>query len=338
MRHKIALIGFGTVGQGVSEILLDRKEFLQKKYGFEYDIVAVADLIYGNVYDPGGLDLEKLLAQAGQKKFTAHLTDWDNLTLIRQSNATIICEMTYTDLKTGGAAVDHCRAAFGAKKHLVASNKGPAALMYTEMKRLAQKNGVQFLIEGTVCSGTPVLNLAAGPLAGCEITAVRGIVNGTTNFMLSEMEKGMDYAAALVKAQQLGYAEADPSGDVEGYDARAKVTILVNAVMGVPLAFTGVSCRGITGITPADIAAARKQGARWKLIASAEKKDGRVMASVAPQLVPLSHPLAGIDGTACALTFQTDLLGEVTITGPGAGRRETGFSILSDLLYIHRFA
>lgn len=338
MRHKIAMIGFGTVGQGVSEILLHRKEYLQDRYGFEYDIVAVADTIYGNVYDPGGLDIKKLLDQARQKKFTAHLTDWGNLTLIRQSNSTIICEMTYTDLKTGGAAVDHCRAAFTTQKHLVTSNKGPAALMYTEMKQLALKNGVQFLIEGTVCSGTPVLNLATGPLAGCEITAVRGIVNGTTNFMLTEMETGMDYATALKKAQQLGYAEADPSGDVEGYDARAKVTILVNAVMGVPLDFSDVSCQGITGITPGDIERAKKQGTRWKLVGSAEKKDGRIMASVSPQMIPLSHPLAGINGTACALTFQTDLLGEVTITGPGAGRRETGFSILSDLLHIHRFA
>jgi homoserine dehydrogenase len=337
MKHKIAILGFGTVGQGISEILLNKKEYLKDKYDFEYDIVAVADFVFGNVYNPDGLDIPLMLQEAKEKKkFSKDLTDWDNLELIRNCNADILCELTYTDLNTGGPAVDHVKAALESGKHVVTSNKGPAALFYPEMKKIADKNGVKFMIEGTVCAGTPVINLADGPLAGCEISKIRGILNGTTNYMLSEMEKGMDYNEVLKVAQELGYAEADPTGDVEGYDARGKVTILANIVMGASLKINDVSCKGITQITSENIEDAKKQNKRWKLIGSVEKKDGKVTGSVAPEMIDMSHPLAGVMGATNALTFTTDLLGDVTIVGPGAGKIETGFSILTDILDIHR--
>ncbi|MBE9481374.1 MAG: homoserine dehydrogenase [Bacteroidetes bacterium] len=337
MKHKIAILGFGTVGQGISEILLNKKEYLKDKYDFEYDIVAVADFVYGNVYNPDGLDIPLMLQEAKEKKkFSKDLSNWDNLELIRNCNADILCELTYTDLNTGGPAIDHVKAALESGKHVVTSNKGPAALFYPEMKKIADKNGVKFMIEGTVCAGTPVINLADGPLAGCEISKIRGILNGTTNYMLSEMEKGMDYDEVLKVAQELGYAEADPTGDVEGYDARGKVTILANIVMGASLKINDVSCKGITQITSEDIENAKKQNKRWKLIGSVEKKDGKVTGSVAPEMIDMSHPLAGVMGATNALTFTTDLLGDVTIVGPGAGKIETGFSILTDILNIHR--
>ncbi|MCD4791463.1 MAG: homoserine dehydrogenase [Bacteroidales bacterium] len=337
MKQKIGLIGFGTVGRGISEILLDKKEYLKEKYGFEFDIVAVADFAYGNVYNPDGLDIPLMLEQAGKKeKFTKDLTDLNTIQLIKDSNVTVWCELTFTDLNTGGPAVDHVKAALSSGKHIVTSNKGPAALLYPEMKALADENGVKFLIEGTVCAGTPVINLADGPLAGCTISKIAGILNGTTNYMLTEMEKGMSYDEVLKIAQDLGYAEADPTGDVEGYDARGKVTILANIVMDAGIKITDVPCQGITNITPDDIDFAKKQGKRWKLLGSVEKKGDKVIASVAPEMVDISHPLAGVMGATNALTFTTDLLGDVTIVGPGAGKIETGFSILTDLLAIHR--
>ena len=337
MKQKLALLGFGTVGQGICEILLDKKEYLKEKYNYDFDVVAIADFVYGNVYNPDRLDNPFMLEQAkAKKKFTKDVTDKDNITLIKECNADVLCELTFTDLKTGGPAVDHCRAALESGKHVVTSNKGPGALKYQEMKALADKNGVKFLIEGTVCAGTPVINLVDGPLAGCKISKIRGILNGTTNYMLSEMEKGMGYDEVLKVAQELGYAEADPTGDVEGYDARGKVTILANIVMGAPLNINDVSCEGITKITSDDIKKAKEQNARWKLIGSVEKKDGKVTGSVAPEMIGLSHPLAGVMGVTNALTFSTDLLGNVTIVGPGAGRIETGFSILTDLLKVHK--
>ncbi len=337
MRHKLAILGFGTVGQGICEILSDKEGYLKNKYDFEFDIVAVSDLHFGNVYNPQGLDINELLEKGSQKTpFSSDLKEWDNLTMIKESNATTILELTYTDLETGGPAMDHCRTALGAGKNIVTSNKGPAALAYPEMKKIADENGSKFLIEGTVCAGTPVINLSDGPLAGCEISKIRGILNGTTNYMLSEMEKGVGYEDVLKIAQEKGYAEADPTGDVEGHDAQGKVTILANIVMGASLKVSDIPCKGITQITPEDIENARNNNKRWKLIGSVENNNGEVKGSVSPEMIDMSHPLAGVMGATNALTFTTDLLGDVTIVGPGAGKIETGFSILTDLLRINR--
>ncbi len=337
MKNSIALIGFGTVAKGLCEILKEKKSYLNNKYNFDYAIVAVADFAYGNVYNPDGLDIDQMIKEAEAKqKFTKDRTNLETEDLIKQCNANIVCELTYTDLKTGGPAIGFCKAALSSGKHVVTSNKGPAALYYPEMKKLADENGVKFMIEGTVVAGTPIINLTDGPLAGCEISKIRGILNGTTNYMLTEMEKGMGYADVLKVAQDLGYAEADPTGDVEGHDARGKVTILANIVMGASLKISDVSCEGITKISKEDIADAKAKNARWKLIGSVEKKDGKVIGSVAPEMIDLSHPLAGVMGATNALTFTTDLLGDVTIVGAGAGKIETGFSILTDMLAIHR--
>lgn len=336
MKHRLILVGFGTVGQGLAEILESKKKELKDSYNFDCDIVGVSDLRFGTTYHVGGLHIPKLLDQAKKGKFTDHVKDWDALALIKNTEATIMCELSFTDLKTGEPAISHCKAAFETKKHVVTSNKGPAALAYREMKNLAVKNGVKFLIEGTVMSGTPVINLADGPLAGCTIKAIRGILNGTTNFILTQMENKMEYASALKKAQELGYAEADPTGDVEGYDARGKVTILTNVVMGASFSINDVSCKGITKITSQDIEQAKKDNCRWKLIGSIKSDNGKISASVAPEKISLSHPLAGVMGATNALTFSTDLMGDVTIVGAGAGRKETGFSILTDIIKIHR--
>jgi homoserine dehydrogenase len=337
MKHKIGILGFGTVGQGITEILIEKQEELKKKYGFKFEIVAVADFKFGNVYNPKGLDLPLLLKEAKEgKKFTKDVVDWDNEKLIRKSKTTVWCELSYTDLNTGGPAIGHVSAALKSGKHVVTSNKGPAALMYPKFKKMADKHDVKFLIEGTVVAGTPVINLTDGPLAGCKISKIRGILNGTTNYMLTEMEKGMSYDEVLKIAQEKGYAEADPTGDVEGYDARGKVTILANIVMGAGISISDVSCKGITGITPSDIEKAKKQNKRWKLIGSVEMSDNGATGSVNPEMIDLTHPLAGVMGATNALTFTTDLLGDVTIVGPGAGKKETGFAILTDLLRIHR--
>jgi homoserine dehydrogenase len=337
MKHRIALVGFGNVGQGLAEILLKKREELETRYGFEFNIVGISDIAWGTAYNPNGLDITAVLAAAKEKKkFSQDLKDWDALTMIKKSNATVVCEMAFTDLKTGEPAISHCKAAFETGKHIVTSNKGPAALAYRELRDMAAKKRVRFMIEGTVMSGTPVLNLTEGPLAGCQIKAARGILNGTTNYILTQMESGMAYQDALKKAQELGYAEADPSGDVEGYDARGKVTILANVVMNTSLKIEDVACKGITQITLADIEKAKKAGSRWKLIGSVKKEGDKITAAVAPEMLPLSHPLAGVMGSTNAITFTTDLLGEVSIVGPGAGRTETGFSILTDLLAIHR--
>ena len=340
MTYKLALVGFGTVGQGLAEILIQKRELLRRDYDFECSLVAIADIHKGSVYQPEGLDMEKVLSLVRETDrvdgYPGAITGWDSLRTIRESDADIVAEITYTDIETGEPAISHVRAALEKGKHVVTTNKGPVALAGRELARLAVQQGVSFRYEGTVLSGTPALNLAVETLAGTEIREVRGILNGTTNYILSEMEKGKGYEETLKVAQQLGYAEAKPDADVEGWDALAKILIIANLLMGGTLKTSDVSRTGITGITLEDVEAARQEEKRWKLIARAWRDGDLVKAQVSPEKVPMDDFLAGVGGVTNALTFDTDLLGKVTIVGPGAGRLETGFSLLVDMLAIHR--
>ncbi|MCK6256279.1 homoserine dehydrogenase [Fictibacillus sp. KIGAM418] len=344
MAHKLAFIGFGTVGQGLAEILRDKHEHLKAKEHFEAEIVAISDFNKGSIYHPNGLNINtvlQVLRETGNLEnyppAPGLVTGWDSLRTIRETNADSIIEVSYTDVRTGQPAIDHCRTAFLAKKNVVMTNKGPVALAYKELSELAKEEGVYWGFEGTVMSGTPSLRMPAAALAGNEITEIRGILNGTTNFILTKMEEeGVTYEEALKEAQKLGYAEADPTSDVEGYDARYKITILSNYVMNEPLLVEEVSCRGITDLTLTDIEEAKAEGKRWKLLAKARKENGKVNASIAPEKIDMTDPLASISGAVNAIAYDCDLLGTVTLSGAGAGKVETGFSLLIDLINIDR--
>lgn len=261
----------------------------------------------------------------------------DPLDVIAKCDAEIIAELTYTDIKTAEPATSYIKKALQTGHNVVTSNKGPAALYYRELKALAKKKKRQFRIEGTVMSGTPVFTLFEGGFAGNTVNEIKGILNGTTNFILSKMEQDdMTYADALALAQKLGYAEADPTADVEGFDALAKIVILSNVILDGNIRTTDVPREGITSITKQMIADAKQEGFRYKLIARTKREGIKIAASVSPQKLPLSDPLAGVMGAQNALTFVLDLLGKVTIQGPGAGKTETGCAILQDMLAIHR--
>ena len=338
--YRLALIGFGNVGQGLAHILLERGDWLADRFGVGFQIVAVSDLQKGSCYNPDGLSTSDLLAAVRENDSLSAMTaphrDWDSLRTINESNSDIVIEISYTDLKTGEPALTHVHAALQAGKHVVTTNKGPTALRFPELLALARKNKVEMGVEGTVMSGTPALRMGMEMLAGANVTSVQGILNGTTNYILTQMESGADYAEALAEAQQKGYAEADPSGDVEGHDAAGKVVILANLLMEFPLTMEDVSCEGITRLTADDISSATTAGERWKLIGTVKKTTKGVTATVEPRRIPLSHPLASIAGATNAITYSTELLGDVTLVGPGAGRIETGYALLEDMLAIHR--
>ncbi|HSO22082.1 MAG TPA: homoserine dehydrogenase [Chondromyces sp.] len=335
---RLLFIGFGTVGQGLGELLLEKKDELRESYGLDWRVTGIADPVKGSAYDPAGIDLARTLAAAAKGRSIAETAeggcDWDALEMIERAEADAVVEVTPTDITTGQPATDHIRAALGRGLHVATTNKGPLALHSRELIELAALNRVRFLYEGTVMAGTPLLNLIRETLAGSGISEMKCILNGTTNFILTRMEAGMDYAAALAEAQGLGYAETVPDADVLGHDALAKVTILANVVFGASLSPGDSPCTGITGITPAQIAAAADDGTRYKLIGRVWREGDDVRASVAPQLVEISHPLAGVSGATNAMTITTDTLGDVTVVGPGAGRRETGFALLNDLITI----
>ena len=337
--YRLAIIGFGNVGQGFTQILRDEGAELAKQYGARFQIVAVCDLLKGSVSDPSGIDPAALLDAAATGKLdrvTAPDRGWNAIETIERSGADIIIELSYTDLKTGEPAITHLRRALELGKHVVTTNKGPIALKYPELKTLAEEHGVEIGAEGTVMSGTPSLRLAQELLAAARIRKLQGIVNGTTNYILTQMEAGATYADALKDAQAKGYAEADPTGDVEGFDAAGKVVIMANLLMGQSLTLADVDRKGITQLTPDDIAQAKAAGERWKLIGRVETIGREIAASVQPTRLPINHPLASVSGATNAITFSTDLLGDVTLVGPGAGRIETGYAIVGDLLAIHR--
>ncbi|MBM3285165.1 MAG: homoserine dehydrogenase, partial [Candidatus Aminicenantes bacterium] len=310
---------------------------------FEAKLVAVTDKLKGSLCIPEGIDIKKLLDLLHQgERIDAYFGEAgsaetiDALDLIEKCEADVLAELTTTDIKTAEPATGYIKKAFRSGKHVVTSNKGPAALHYHELKKMAEKNNLLFRIEGTVMSGTPVFSLFENGLAGNEVRSIQGILNGTTNFILTRMEQdNMDYAEALKLAQEAGYAEADATADVEGYDAVAKIVILSNVLLDGNISPADVRREGITALTREKILAAKSEGFRYKLIAEARKAGGRIEASVSPRRLALSDPLAGIMGAHNALTFDLDLMGKITIQGAGAGKVETGYSILADLLAIH---
>lgn len=338
--YRIVLVGFGNVGQGVARVLRDRGEDLARLYGMRAEIVAVSDPLRGNLYDPEGLSpgelLEAIEEDGDLGRVMARTPGSDAMYTIAASNADVVVELSYTDLVTGEPALSHIRRALEHGRHVVTTNKGPVALRYEELSRLASERGLTLGVEGTVMSGTPVLRLGGEMLAAAGIRRVEGILNGTTNYILSRMEAGEGYEEALRDAQERGYAEADPTGDVEGFDAAAKVVILANLLMGEALSLDEVRREGITDLDVEDVVAAPKGGHRWKLLGKVERDGERVVASVGPTRVPLEHPLASVGGATNALTFATDLLGDVTLIGPGAGREETAYAVVGDLLAIHQ--
>lgn len=338
---RLILVGFGTVGRGVAECLQTAAPALAR-HGLEARIVAVVDPLVGSVRRDDGLDAARLLSLAdagaplGEHAGSTTVADLDEV--LDGGGADVLVELTPTDLRTGEPGLAHVRAGIGAGLHVVTTNKGPIALSQRELERAAQDAGVQLRYEGTVMSGTPVLSVCRTGLAGAGIRAIRGVLNGTCNFILSQMEQGVGYDEALADAQRRGYAEADPSGDVDGWDAAAKALILANCVLGAELRIDDVERTGISALSAVDIEEAAAGGNTWRLVARVDGEPGAWRASVAPELVPRADPLGALHGPGNLLLFDTEALGEVSIAGPGAGRRATGHAVIADLVAIHQSA
>ncbi|MCY4145254.1 MAG: homoserine dehydrogenase [Chloroflexi bacterium] len=337
---RLILIGFGAVGRGFAEILRDKAKDLRAKHDFAASIIGVVTATRGSLYCADGLDIPALLSAAKAGSFASYSASaglrrgLSGSDMIKLGAADALLELSPTNLKTAQPALETCYRALDAGLHLALANKGPVALHYADLQAQAAARGVQMRCEATVMAGTPTMQLAQEALAGCQITGARGILNGTTNYILTQMESGASYQAALEKAQALGYAEADPSGDVDGWDAAGKLLILANALFGSRLTMSDLQVSGISGISADDIHLAREQNQHYKLVAQASPSGGTVKA----QRLPATDPLASVAGTTNAITLETDLLGAVTLIGAGAGSRETGAALLADLLAIHRGA
>lgn len=339
-RYDLALIGFGGVNRGLAELIAQRGDPLAAELGFSLRVVAITDLRAGSLVDTDGIDLAPLLSTEPEALsfagFVGGSADPRNEWVIRHVPAEIVAEATYTNPIDGEPALSHVRWALEAGKHVCTTNKGPVALAGQQLKALAAEHGVSFEFEGSVMSGTPVLRTVQRLLGGLEVTGFQGILNGTSNFILGRLEEGIGLEAAIAEAQALGFAEADPTADIEGHDVQLKVMILANEILGADLQRTDVFCEGISAITPQEVRDAVSKGLRWKLVGSATRhEDGSIEARVAPLALPADHPLAGISGATNAFALHTDVLGTVAVSGPGAGRLETAYALLSDIIAIH---
>jgi homoserine dehydrogenase len=341
MHYNVALIGFGGVNRALAEIISADPEKFHRELGFNLRIVAISDMFLGSAYSPEGINPALLTTLPVEQGACAALPNGkataDNEAIITASNADIIVEATVTDSVTGEPATSHCRWALSSGKHISTTNKGPLAFAAKELTALALNNNVGFEYEGVVMSGTPVLRFADKLLQGSGIKQFTGIVNGTANYVLGLVEQGQTFANAITSAQAQGYAEADPTADIEGKDVMLKVIVLANRLWNADLSAADVSCKGITCLTETMVKEAVAEGCHWKLLGKATRKsDGSIVASVSPEKLSAEHPLSGISGAVNALTFTTDMLGDVTVSGPGAGRIETAYAILSDIIAIHQ--
>jgi homoserine dehydrogenase len=328
---------------------------LQQEFGLVVAIIGVATAHHGLIYRDDGLDIPTLLdLVATRQPLAAHpkVTHWTNvLEGLQATGGDVLAEATGATLRHGEPGLSYIRAALGQGMHVVTSSKGPMALAGLELLSLARAHGVQLRMESTVMSGTPVLSTIREGMAGTRIRAIRGILNGTVNTILSAMALGHDYAEALAQAQAQGYAEADPTDDVEGDDAVAKTLILAAIVFGRALTPEQVVRQGITTLTREQVQQAAAQDKRIKHVASLclLSMDGteisraladtgivptRLEARVVPIALPLSDPLARIDGLLNAIVIHTDTPQEVLVIGPGAGRFQAGQGMLADLIAI----
>lgn len=330
---RIILIGYGVVGQSLTNILLRRRSETVKDYGFNPKVVAIVDR-GGAAINLKGLNLEKILALKKQKGTLAADHEFGHpkmspLDVIESVEAEVIVEITPTNVKNGEPGLSHIKTAFKTGKHVVTTNKGPLALALPALTELADYNKVYLRFSGTVGGGTPVLELAKKCLLGDKIVAIRGILNGTTNYILTEMEeKRITFQQALKKAQKLGYAETDPSMDVDGIDPACKVVIMANWIMNKKFTLKDVDVHGIRGVTLQALEKAAKRGNTIKLVGSVDDSP-----KVAPTEISKHDPLC-VSGVLNAVTFVSEFAGEETIIGRGAGGMETASAVLRDLLDI----
>jgi homoserine dehydrogenase len=343
MRADLALVGFGNVGRRFVRLLEERRDWLSLDYDLECRTVGIATRHHGCVFRDSGLDAVDLAVrmEAGHPIADPSIEASDSFDVIRrlagsEAPLKVLVETTTLDISAGQPATDHVRAALQAGCHAVTANKGPAAFAYEELSALAEDRDRSFLFEGAVMDGIPIFNLVRETLPAVEITGFRGVVNSTTNHILSALEDGESFDAALERMQAAGIAEADPSLDVDGWDAAAKVSALANVFMRARMTPQGVEREGIGPATARQAMAARARGLRVRLVASARTTPDGIHASVRPVELPESDLLAGLRGMANALVLQTDLLGEIAVCQLSGSLTQTAYALVSDLVTIRR--
>jgi homoserine dehydrogenase len=341
------LVGFGNVARRFVRLLEEKRVPLSLE-GLDTRVVGIATRRHGRVLSPGGVDAVMLAGRVESGGAVGPDTDTAGTaaTFIREAarrcaaaarqHRLVVVETTTLDIARGQPAIRHVRAALAGGAHVITANKGPVAFAYRALAQAATRADRSFLFEGAVMDGIPIFNLARETLPAATITGFRGVVNSTTNYILTSMENGETFDAALASMQRAGIAEADASFDVDGWDAAAKTAALANVLLGARLTPAGVEREGIRDITADRLDTARAGGRRIKLVASAERSGRQVRARVAPMELPSDDLLAGLDGQQNAIIVQTDVLGEFAVVQRGSGLTQTAYALLADLITVGR--
>lgn len=338
---KIAVVGYGGVGKALIRLLEEKQELLEKE-GLFLQVNYVIDY-YGGIYHKAGIDLKKLIGFTQTEKDITKFQDGGspNITLdtaISNGDIDLAVIITPTNKETGEPGLSFLRKLLSNGIHAVTSDKGPVLIAYRELNRIAKEKGVQLGIGCTTGGALPSVNAGMMDLAGARIQSIEGILNGTTNFILKEMEdSGQSYENALKKAQECGIAETDPTLDVEGWDTATKLLILTNVLMGLDQTLSDVTVEGITELTPEQIALAGSEGKKYKLVGQTQvDASGNVTMSVSLQKLGSEHLLYGVEGKNKAVRYTSDSLGDLVVMGGASGVTPAAASILRDIVNIHR--
>lgn len=335
---RIILCGCGGVGKEFLQLIADRGEEIGQKYGLNLSVVAVVDYKGAAMTDAAGLPIAELVDFVKQgnevQTFKVHgKKGITGLEVINQLDADVMVEATPTNLVDGGPAKDHVFAAIDRGMEIVSANKGPFVLFYEEVFKKAGEKGCGLHISAATAAALPTLDVGLTCLAGTRIQSAEGILNGTTNYILSQMRnKGTAYDDALKAAQEMGIAETDPSYDVEGKDTANKIILIANQVFGKTFGLDDIVVKGITNVTPEDIKAATKDKKVIKLIGTAQMTEGKIRLSVEPKILDENHPLALINGSEKAITYMTDTMGEITVMGGKSSPVGAAAAVLKDLI------
>jgi homoserine dehydrogenase len=338
MHYNLALIGFGNVARALARLLLRKQELLRSQYEITFSFTGISTGRHGFAVNPEGLDIQKALELVESGKSISPLSTFqvnDSLSVIENSQADVMFENSPVNTQTGQPALDHIRTALELGMHAITANKGPVVHGYRELTALAKSKSRTFGFESTVLGGSPVFSVFRETFPLAELSSFKGILNTTTNIILSRMENGETYDDAVKYCQSVGVAETDPTNDVDGWDAAIKVAALITVLMDTPFTPQQVNPTGIRSITPEMIAKARAEGKRYKLVCSVEKTGDQINGHVSPQLVDSSSPLYGMMNSSTGIAFRTDVLPDYSITvsereGMAGGPIETAYGLFAD--------
>jgi len=335
----LCFLGFGNVNRTLARLLQDRAAELRERYGITFRITGIASRRLGWIADPNGIDPEPRGSGAAAHEMpapgsaksekttpTSNVESW-----LKAAEADVLFEATSLNVQNGQPAVDHIRAALKHGAHAITANKGPIVHAFRELSDLAVSKGKCLLFESTVMDGVPIFSLF-DQLPAIHLQGFHGILNSTTNVILSEMEEGLSFEEALKKAQELGVAETDATHDIDGWDAAVKTAALITVLMDVPVRLDQIQRDGIRDLTPQAVRTAKRDGWRFKLVCRARRTANGIEASVQPEKVQSTQPMAKIGGTSSYVYFETDIFPGLAITEESPGLYATAYGLLADFV------